>query len=67
MQTLIDPYELSGPLSVAPPPVAHQASSSDERLTLIDLGEIDWEETFHGNESRGCRVPSGPRVWSSEE
>lgn len=63
MQTLIDPFELSGPLSVAPPP-ARTAPAYDGRKTLVDL-DIEWEVPTATAPAHP--VVRGTRFWSSDD
>lgn len=60
MQTLIDPFELAGPLSPASPPAMRARES---RMTLLDVEEIEWEDTHHG----GGPASRGMRIWLSED
>lgn len=81
MQTLIDPYELSGPLPVASraPASALAAEPYDGRATLVDL-DIEWElggglatepalpeRLMTQAERDRASAARGPRIWSSED
>jgi hypothetical protein len=57
MQTLIDPYELAGPLN--PASTASTVRARESRMTLLDVEEIEWED--HAPKSRGMRI------WLSED